>query len=175
MERWSVEDVGLCNIAKVCALCNDAAVEFDEQKMRFKAVGEPTEAALQVLVEKLGLPANADVVEEGERNEGKDMRAVNTMKQDPSMRCQIATRYWRDRYDVLATLEFTRSRKSMSVICAPKVPESPLFHSQNVSGHNLLLVKGAPENILARCSSLCTEVRLLSTSQSFHRTERSFP
>ena len=64
MRRGSdgVEDVGLCNIAKVCALCNDAAVEFDEQKMRFKAVGEPTEAALQVLVEKLGLPANADVV-----------------------------------------------------------------------------------------------------------------
>ena len=102
------------------------------------------------------------------------MRAVNAMKQNPSMRCQIATRYWRDRYDVLATLEFTRSRKSMSVICAPKVPKSPLFHSQNVSGHNLLLVKGAPENILARCSSLCTEVRLPSC-RSFHRTERSFP
>ena len=43
-------------------MCNDSAVEFDEQKMRFKAVGEPTEAALQVLVEKLGLPANADIV-----------------------------------------------------------------------------------------------------------------
>ena len=99
---------------------------------------------------------------------------MNAMKQNPSMRCQIATRYWRDRYDVLATLEFTRSRKSMSVICAPKVPKSPLFHSQNVSGHNLILVKGAPENILARCSSLCTEVRLPSRSL-IPRTERSFP
>ena len=125
--RWRVEDVGLCNVAKVCALCNDAAIEFDEQKMRFKAVGEPTEAALQVLVEKLGLPANADVVNAAEMNEWKDMHAVNAMKQNPALRCQIATRYWRDRYDVLATLEFTRSRKSMSVICAPKVQKSALF------------------------------------------------
>ena len=119
--------MGLCNVAKVCALCNDAAIEFDEQKMRFKAVGEPTEAALQVLVEKLGLPANADVVNAAEMNEWKDMHAVNAMKQNPALRCQIATRYWRDHYDVLATLEFTRSRKSMSVICAPKVQKSALF------------------------------------------------
>ena len=30
--------------------------------MKYRAVGEPTEAALQILVEKMGLPASADVV-----------------------------------------------------------------------------------------------------------------
>ena len=54
--------MGLCNIAKVCALCNDAAVEFDEKKMRFQAIGEPTEAALLVLSEKIGIPTDAEVV-----------------------------------------------------------------------------------------------------------------
>ena len=31
-------------------------------KMKYKAIGEPTEAALQILVEKIGLPASSDVV-----------------------------------------------------------------------------------------------------------------
>ena len=55
------------------------------------------------------------------------MHAINVMKQMPSTRCQIASRYWKDRYDVLATLEFTRTRKSMSVICAPKVQTALVF------------------------------------------------
>lgn len=54
--------MGLCNIAKVCALCSDSAVEYDDAKMKYRAVGEPTEAALKVLVEKLGLPTSANVV-----------------------------------------------------------------------------------------------------------------
>lgn len=57
-----LDDVGLCNIAKVCALCHSSGVEFDESKMKYKAVGEPTEAALQILVEKMGIPSSADVV-----------------------------------------------------------------------------------------------------------------
>ena len=51
------------------------------------------------------------------------------MKKNPSTRCSIASHFWQDRYDTLATLEFTRTRKSMSVICAPKVRENEiLFH-----------------------------------------------
>lgn len=46
---------------------------------------------------------------------------MNTMKKNPSTRCCVASRFWQDRYDILATLEFSRTRKSMSVICAPKV------------------------------------------------------
>lgn len=54
--------MNLCNIAKVCALCNDSSVEYDEKKMKYRAVGEPTEAALQILVEKLGIPSDASTV-----------------------------------------------------------------------------------------------------------------
>ncbi len=41
-------------IAEVCAVCNEANIEVREG--RFKAVGNPTEAALLVLAEKLGVP-----------------------------------------------------------------------------------------------------------------------
>ena len=44
-------------------------------------------------------------------------------KKNPSQRCTIATNYWKSKYEVKATLEFSRTRKSMSVICAPKVGE----------------------------------------------------
>lgn len=54
--------MGLCNIAKVCALCSDSSVEYDDAKMKYRAVGEPTEAALKIVVEKLGLPASANLV-----------------------------------------------------------------------------------------------------------------
>ena len=40
-------------IAEVCALCNEATVEC--KSGTFKAVGAPTEAALVVLAEKLGV------------------------------------------------------------------------------------------------------------------------
>ena len=40
-------------LSEVCAICNDAHIEFKDG--RFHAVGAPTEAALVVLVEKLGV------------------------------------------------------------------------------------------------------------------------
>jgi magnesium-transporting ATPase (P-type) len=42
---------GWQDLAKVCSICNDATVVFEEGK--FARVGEPTEAALAVLVEKV--------------------------------------------------------------------------------------------------------------------------
>lgn len=41
-------------IAEVCAVCNEARIECKEGV--FRAVGAPTEAALVVLAEKLGVP-----------------------------------------------------------------------------------------------------------------------
>ena len=41
-------------IAEVCAVCNEARIECKEGM--FRAVGAPTEAALVVLTEKLGVP-----------------------------------------------------------------------------------------------------------------------
>ena len=44
-------------IAEVCAVCNEARIECKEGM--FRAVGAPTEAALVVLAEKLGVPDRA--------------------------------------------------------------------------------------------------------------------
>ena len=145
-------DTSLTEIARICAMCNEASIHYDAKQKRFQAVGEPTEAALKIVVEKLGLPASANVVSDVVLRDVKDAHAVSTMRKNPSTRCSVATRFWCDRYDTLATLEFTRTRKSMSVICAPKVDGA------TVKGHNVLFVKGAPENVIARCNSVCTEV-----------------
>ncbi|CAM9871185.1 unnamed protein product, partial [Ectocarpus sp. 8 AP-2014] len=40
----------------VCAVCNDAQIVFDAEEGAYGRIGEPTEAALSVLVEKLGVP-----------------------------------------------------------------------------------------------------------------------
>lgn len=41
-------------LATVCAVCNDAEVSVDESTGAYTNIGEPTEAALKTLVEKLG-------------------------------------------------------------------------------------------------------------------------
>lgn len=41
---------------QICAVCNDAKIVFDVEEGTYGRIGEPTEAALSVLVEKLGVP-----------------------------------------------------------------------------------------------------------------------
>ena len=97
--------------AAVCALCNDSALSIDS-KGKWCQIGESTEAALKVLVEKLEFFADRGrVCEEFE-----------------------------SRFERIATLEFDRDRKSMSVIV-----------KETSSGKIFLLVKGAPESVLDRC------------------------
>ena len=50
---------GMRELAAGAALCNDAELKYDEADQLFTRVGEPTEAALKVLVQKLG-PARPD-------------------------------------------------------------------------------------------------------------------
>ena len=102
-----------------------ARVLYDADEKAFARVGEPTEAALKVLAEKIGVPkadepparaANgadpADDDEEPDRRRGSRDAARR--------RCERASRHWADRYERLATLEFSRDRKSMSVLCRPR-------------------------------------------------------
>jgi magnesium-transporting ATPase (P-type) len=58
---------------------------------------------------------------------------------DPVQACNQYTSFWESRYSKLATLEFSRDRKSMSVLC----------RSGNGQG-NRLFVKGAPDLLLNR-------------------------
>ena len=114
---------GLNTLASICVMCNDAEISYNEEEKAYTRVGEPTEAALKVLVEKIGLP--------------------NTPQ--PTTPAQSASYYGDMRsseWSKLATLEFSRKRKSMSVLCKAN------------NGRNSLFVKGAPESVLSRCTSL---------------------
>lgn len=86
-------DANLQMISKIAAICNDAGVTQSEQK--FISNGMPTEAALKVLVEKMGLP-------EGSSASTSDL-----------LRC---CQRWSETEKRIATLEFDRDRKSMGVI-----------------------------------------------------------
>ncbi|KAK8288148.1 hypothetical protein V6Z12_D07G106800 [Gossypium hirsutum] len=88
-------DANLQMIAKICAVCNDAGVE--QSGSHYVATGMPTEAALKVLVEKMGLP------EENGSSSGHG---------DHQRCCQA----WNKLEQRIATLEFDRDRKSMGVI-----------------------------------------------------------
>ncbi|XP_022997896.1 calcium-transporting ATPase 1, endoplasmic reticulum-type-like [Cucurbita maxima] len=113
-------DANLQMLAKIAAVCNDAVVE--KSGHHFVVNGMPTEAALKVLVEKMGLP------------EGYDSTSASIG--DVLRCCDV----WNKNEQRIATLEFDRDRKSMGVI------------TNASSGKKSLLVKGAVENLLERSS-----------------------
>lgn len=115
-------DENLQTIAKIAAVCNDASITRSGQ--HFVATGGPTEAALKVLVEKMGLPTASDSSFVGSTD---------------ILRC---CQWWNDFASRVATLEFDRTRKSMGVIVRSR------------TGSNTLLVKGAVENLLERSVSI---------------------
>ena len=91
-------------------------------------IGEPTEAALIVLAEKLGCPDDAL----NSRCLQKEWRAPRD--------AMAFSNYWQRNVKRQALLEFSRDRKSMGVL------------AQEGSGKNQLFCKGAPENIVERCT-----------------------
>ncbi|KAE9461180.1 hypothetical protein C3L33_06921, partial [Rhododendron williamsianum] len=124
IQNWPVGrmDVNLQMIAKIAAVCNDAGIE--QSGNHYVASGMPTEAALKVMVEKMGLPDGLDF--------GTSSRYGDVLRC-----CQT----WSKLERRIATLEFDRDRKSMGVIA-----------SSSSSGGKSLLVKGAVENLLERSS-----------------------
>ncbi|KAI2614643.1 calcium-transporting ATPase sarcoplasmic/endoplasmic reticulum type [Hypoxylon fragiforme] len=109
----------ICQMSEVAALCNDARLMYDPRTSAFSNVGEPTEAALRVLVEKIGpcAPANSN----------------------PEDCVHYASAWYESKFPRLATYEFSRDRKSMSVLI-------------QAGEQKKLLVKGAPESIIDRCT-----------------------
>jgi len=116
------------DVVKVAGLCNDAKIvgTTSDNTDIFERVGEPTEAALCVLTEKLCGPA---------LNESAEVMAsshVTSLRQSHPRR---------------ATLEFTRDRKSMSVLC-----DETTNYGKTSNNSNTLYVKGAPNLLLNRCT-----------------------
>ncbi|XP_065891297.1 calcium-transporting ATPase sarcoplasmic/endoplasmic reticulum type-like isoform X2 [Dysidea avara] len=113
----------LQELANICALCNDSTLGFNEDRKLFEKVGEATEVALKVLVEKL------------------NVQGLDRLRLSDKQRSCACYNVINGEFDKKFTLEFSRDRKSMSVYVIP--PES---------GDPKMFVKGAPERILERCT-----------------------
>ena len=114
-------DTSLTEIARICAMCNEASIHYDAKQKRFQAVGEPTEAALKVLVEKLGMPGDEDNVVTGVRCNDQESKHTNAAPADAT---HLVDDAWKKLYRVTGLLEFSRARKSMSVLCTRQVGEA---------------------------------------------------
>ena len=142
-------------------------VSFEEVNLRrlgqdgiYRAVGAPTEAALLVLSEKLGVVSPAEQQQiTARRRQDADSNPCGAVAAYNARYCRVCmasiaavhSKYTRMRgvtldtvrwcrLSTVATLEFDRDRKSMSVIACRR------------GGSNVLLVKGASECVLERCS-----------------------
>ncbi|KAF9583894.1 hypothetical protein BGW38_008182 [Lunasporangiospora selenospora] len=131
----------LSDIAQICAVCNNSSIAYNPETSVYTNVGEPTEAALKVLVEKMGTD---------------DAEFNNTLGElAPNSRVGACNQFYLDRYKRLATLDFSRDRKSMSVLVAKAAVGRPATRSGATGATTAsLLVKGAPESILERCTSV---------------------
>lgn len=147
-EVYGLKRGAIPDLAKVCSLCNQAVIRYADGK--YERVGEPTEAALKVLVEKIGVQGDS-------------------RPKDPAMACSQSSAHWGSAYPLQAVLEFSRDRKSMSTLCGYKSGAdiddaagpggTPGRRSSRLSakkssgsGANQLFVKGAPERVLERCT-----------------------
>jgi Ca2+-transporting ATPase len=98
-------DPNLIMIAKIAAVCNDASVAHLANQ--FVASGMSTEAALKVLVEKMGITEEAQ-----------------GLLSDEILRC---CDFWNKTARRVATLEFDRTRKSMGVIAKSEAGSNSLL------------------------------------------------
>jgi len=125
VENLAASSETVLQMTEVSALCNEAQLSFEAKTGTYSSVGEPTEGALRALVEKIGTSDSAF---------NQQKRAMPVQE-----RLHHASKYYETKSPLLATYEFSRDRKSMSVLVGGgRQPR--------------LLVKGAPESIMDRCS-----------------------
>lgn len=122
----------LLHIAMCSALCNESTLQYNPDKRNYEKIGESTEVALRVLVEKVGLPGFDSMPS-----------ALNMLSKHE--RASYCNHYWEHQFKKIAVLEFSRDRKMMSVLCSRKQQE-------------IMFSKGAPECIISRCTHiLCND------------------
>jgi len=124
----TADDVNLIWMARIAALCNNSSVICEEKSAykRYIPKGEPTEAALLTLIEKLGCQ---------EAVSSSKFLGTTTLTDNATPICN----YWTSDWMKLITFDFDRERKSMST-----------FVRSESNRTEALLVKGAPEQILER-------------------------
>jgi Ca2+ transporting ATPase len=109
------------DFSAICSVCNDSSIGFSNGK--FVKIGEATETALVVLAEKI----NVFGVDKTGMSPDESKLAVNDI---------LRKKYQKD-----LTLEFSRDRKTMSVLVTD-------------GKRKRMFVKGAPENLLKRCTKV---------------------
>jgi len=138
---------GLVELAECAALCNDSALDYNESKKIFEKVGEATETALTVLVEK--------------------MNVFNTDKSrlSPQELAMSSNTIIRQKYRKEFTLEFSRDRKSMSCFVSTAARGGSSTTGGPATGGKMF-VKGAPESVVERCTHIrCGTQKLPMTPQ----------
>ncbi|KAJ3697610.1 hypothetical protein LUZ61_001315 [Rhynchospora tenuis] len=118
----------LLHIAMCSALCNESILQYNPDKKTYEKIGESTEVALRTLAEKVGLP-------------GFDSMPTALNMLTKLERASYCNKYWEQQFRKISTLEFSRDRKMMSVLCSGK-------------DQDLMFSKGAPESIFARCTHI---------------------
>ncbi|CAH9077838.1 unnamed protein product [Cuscuta epithymum] len=122
----------LLHIAMCSALCNESVLRYNPEKKAYEKIGESTEVALRVLAEKIGLPGFDSMPS-----------ALNMLSKHE--RASYCNRYWESQFKKVSSLDFSRDRKMMSVLCSRKQMD-------------IMFSKGAPESILSRCTDiLCND------------------
>lgn len=110
-----------------------------QDKDQYSNVGEPTEAALKVLAEKIG-----------SRDAGFNS---SLSKLDTTTRANAVNDYFSSQISRLLTFEFSRDRKMMSVLV-------------KLNGSGALFVKGAPESVLDRSTSVLVNGKTIPLTPS---------
>lgn len=111
----ALEELSFVNV-----LCNDATLSYNKKKDLVERIGEATEAALLSFTEKLNF---------------------FKLKTSATNFVSVVSEHIKSLFVKEITLEFSRNRKSMSVLC------------KNLkTNKKIMFVKGAPENIINRCS-----------------------
>lgn len=126
-EKREVRTAAVNKLVEISAVCNDAKISYNADTDSYTNLGEPTEAALKVLVEKLASDNDAF---------NETLAGLH-----PQARSSAVNDHYDSRIQRLLTFEFSRDRKSMSVLTKQ-------------GDQHTLLVKGAPESVLERCTSV---------------------
>jgi Ca2+ transporting ATPase len=164
LERNLALDPTINELVHICITCSDAKVIYDEVHDQYVNVGEPTEAALCSLAEIIG-------TDDPQFNKkipfltAEELDALSP--HDKVWRSGQVADFIDAKYNKLSTFEFSRDRKSMSVLLERKsantssparVTRSSLnlnsTSTTTTSTSRVLYVKGAPESILDRCTSI---------------------
>ncbi|KAH7889652.1 hypothetical protein F5I97DRAFT_1800705 [Phlebopus sp. FC_14] len=142
-QRASLSSDPVRRLAEISAICNDAKIVYHAEKDTYTSVGEPTEAALKVLVEKLGCG---------------DTGIMDTLPSlTPHIRANVVNEYYERKISRLLTMEFSRDRKMMSVLV-------------RLNGTGALFVKGAPESVLERCASVLDHGKVIPMTLQLRNT-----